>query len=76
MAGPRGAKPSRRDIERGYLDTKREAEITALRLALKAMVSEFRDYHYDRCPANWGGKCDCYAGLIIGRAKDTLGDDS
>lgn len=49
-----------------------EADNVRLRAALQPMVAEFSDYHYDGCPADTGGKCNCYAGLIVQRAQAAL----
>lgn len=46
-----------------------------IREALRRMLAEFGDQHYDQCPANWieghenYGPCDCFAGHLV---KDVL----
>lgn len=41
---------------------------------LRAMANEFDDYHYNGCPAGdlATGTCDCFAGTLIERAKNTI----
>ena len=49
------------------------AEPGEMREALEKMVAEFSDYHYDQCPADMrSGPCECYAGIIISRARAAL----